>query len=492
VTGGKAAFCVVVLAGALASPAFAERIPLGVATAQTTANKVDCTSSPCTQAQSSSPQGSFTAPADGHIVSWWAAHAGGFGASAELRVLRRVIPLTQVRYQAVGTSSSAGVDPHATRHDTDLPVRANDLIGVTVRGYLFYDADTGATDGFSGAFPDGTAELSDSQGKGTLEYGAEFVFRPVVTGLDTTSAPTAGGGTLTLAGSHLTDSTAVLFGATPATGMTVVSNAGITVQIPPGSGTVDVTVVGPGGTSLTTAADRFTYLARSATVNPSVLDFGHALVGSSSGVRSVTLTNNGKVTVSVGTDTLGGPDAGEFATLSDGCAGHDIVAGSSCSVKLAFTPGASGGRNATLGLGDNSTDGPHTVVLTGTGDNPAPTATTTTAVTTTTTVTTVTTPAATAPRAPSRAFTVGRLNGTRLRVTLGSRGTVRVAGRLLRPSSAAGGPGAVVVELRLTAPARASLGRRHRLALRVRITFTPRGGRPATKVRSLLVRSARA
>jgi hypothetical protein len=136
-------------------------------------------------------------------------------------------------------------------------------------------------------------------------------------------------------------------------------------------------------------------------------------------------------------------------------------------VQHAFTPDGAGPRRASLRLADDSSDGPHTVVLTGTGDNPAPAATTTTAATTT--VTTVTTSTPTALRAPNRAFTIGGLKGTRLRVTVGSRGTVRVAGRLLRPSSATGGPGVVVVQLRPTAPARTSLARSHRLELRVRL-----------------------
>jgi hypothetical protein len=491
VRGARTTLCVVVLAaalGALASPAFADRIPIGVPDAHGAVDSVSCAPSPpCTLAQTSSPEGSFTAPADGRIVQWWAANSG-LSSTGQLRVLRRVIPLTEVRYQAVGTSSADTIDQHATHHDTDLVVRANDLIGLTIlTGVVDHEFDSGADEHFPGAFADGTVETPAGEVKGaTDQYGAEFVFRPVVTSLDTTSGPTTGGGTVTISGAHLTESTAVLFGATSAAGMSILSNSRISVQIPPGSGTVDVTVVGPGGTSLTTGTDQYTYLAKSATVSPSVLDFGHTLVGRPTGVQSVTLTNTGKVPVSVGTVTLGGADADEFATLSDGCGGHDIPAGGSCAVKLVFTPTAAGPRNASLRLADDSSDGPHTVVLTGNGDNPSPAATTTVTTTTTTAATTTTT----APRAPSNAFVVGRLVGKRLRVTVHSRGTVRVAGRLLQASSAAGGPGVVVVKLRLTAPARTSLARRHRLALHVRITFTPRGGRPATKVRSLLLRAA--
>jgi len=41
--------------------------------------------------------------------------------------------------------------------------------------------------------------------------------------------------------------------------ITVVSDTEITVTSPPGSGTVDVTVATPNGTSVTGAADQFSY-----------------------------------------------------------------------------------------------------------------------------------------------------------------------------------------------------------------------------------------
>jgi len=41
--------------------------------------------------------------------------------------------------------------------------------------------------------------------------------------------------------------------------ITAISDTAITVTSPPGSGTVDITVVTPNGTSLTSTADQFTY-----------------------------------------------------------------------------------------------------------------------------------------------------------------------------------------------------------------------------------------
>jgi hypothetical protein len=67
---------------------------------------------------------------------------------------------------------------------------------------------------------------------------------------------------VTITGTGFSGATAVEFGTTPATSFTVnAAGTQITVLDPAGSGSVDVTVVTPGGTSATSAADQFTYLS---------------------------------------------------------------------------------------------------------------------------------------------------------------------------------------------------------------------------------------
>ncbi|MFE3907131.1 IPT/TIG domain-containing protein [Streptomyces sp. NPDC059153] len=60
---------------------------------------------------------------------------------------------------------------------------------------------------------------------------------------------TGGGTTVTVTGTNLTGTTAVLFGTKPATAVTNVSPTQVTAVSPAGSGTVGVTVTTPGGTS---------------------------------------------------------------------------------------------------------------------------------------------------------------------------------------------------------------------------------------------------
>ncbi len=87
----------------------------------------------------------------------------------------------------------------------------------------------------------------------------KFSYPPVVAAIAPTSGSPAGGTLVTITGSGFTGATAVDFGSTPGTSLTVVSDSSITVKSPVGSGLVDVTVVTPGGTSATSSADKFSY-----------------------------------------------------------------------------------------------------------------------------------------------------------------------------------------------------------------------------------------
>jgi large repetitive protein len=85
---------------------------------------------------------------------------------------------------------------------------------------------------------------------------------PIVTGINPTSGAAGGGDTVAVTGTGFTGATSVLFGSVPGTNLTVVNDTQLTVTSPPpqASGTVDVTVTVPAGTSATSAADQFTYV----------------------------------------------------------------------------------------------------------------------------------------------------------------------------------------------------------------------------------------
>jgi hypothetical protein len=83
---------------------------------------------------------------------------------------------------------------------------------------------------------------------------------PTVTELSPDDGPETGKTPVTITGTNLTGATAVDFGMSPATSFEVTSPSTIEAVAPAGTGTVEVTVTTPGGTSLTSFADEFSYL----------------------------------------------------------------------------------------------------------------------------------------------------------------------------------------------------------------------------------------
>ena len=84
---------------------------------------------------------------------------------------------------------------------------------------------------------------------------------PAVTDITPSSGPELGGTLVTITGTAFSGATEVDFGTTAATNVTVVNDTAITADSPAGTGVVDVTVTTPVGTSATSPADEFTYVA---------------------------------------------------------------------------------------------------------------------------------------------------------------------------------------------------------------------------------------
>jgi hypothetical protein len=166
---------------------------------------------------------------------------------------------------------------------------------------------------------------------------------PAVTGFSPSSGPEAGGTLVTLAGTGFTGATAVHFGATEASGVTVVNDTTITATSPPGAGAVDVTVTTPQGTSASSSADQFTFTPSAVTLNATTTTltssspnntsvFGQpvtftatvVVVSPGAGTPSGTVTfTDGSTTL--GTGTLSGGVA-TFSTSTLAVGSHSITA----------------------------------------------------------------------------------------------------------------------------------------------------------------------
>ena len=98
-------------------------------------------------------------------------------------------------------------------------------------------------------------------GTSAASAGDRFTYAeaPTVASLAPATGPSAGGTQVTLTGTHLSAASTVKFGHQYASGVSVLSDTQLTAISPPGSGTVDLTVTSPGGTSAVTGSARFSY-----------------------------------------------------------------------------------------------------------------------------------------------------------------------------------------------------------------------------------------
>jgi IPT/TIG domain len=106
-------------------------------------------------------------------------------------------------------------------------------------------------------------KIYDQHNDPTLGLVLDFITpsSPILANIDTTSGPTTGGNAVTITGTgFISSNTAVNFGTASATSVVVVSDTTIIAIAPPGTGTVDVSVVTPFGTTPIVPADEYTYL----------------------------------------------------------------------------------------------------------------------------------------------------------------------------------------------------------------------------------------
>lgn len=117
--------------------------------------------------------------------------------------------------------------------------------------------------------------MDSSTGTGAVNFTSSTITLTIQAAPPTVSSVTpglglsAGGTDVTIQGTFFTSTSTVQFGAQPATSVHYISPTQLTAVAPAGAGTVDVTVTTVGGTSVTSAADRFHYIAQAAALtNP--------------------------------------------------------------------------------------------------------------------------------------------------------------------------------------------------------------------------------
>ncbi|WP_354133814.1 IPT/TIG domain-containing protein [Bradyrhizobium sp. S3.9.1] len=205
----------------------------------------------------------------------------------------------------------------------------------------------------------GTVDVTVTTPGGTSATSASDQFSytpaPTVGSISPSSGSAIGSTSVAVTGTGFTGAIAVKFGANNATSFTVNSATSITATSPPGAGTVDVTVTTAGGTSPTSAADRFTYLSATTTTeltsskNPS--SYGESVtftakVSSLGGTPTGTVTFNDGGTP-IGTSTLSAGVA-TFATTTLAVGNHSITA--TYNVSVAFNASTSPALNQSVDI----------------------------------------------------------------------------------------------------------------------------------------------
>ncbi len=146
--------------------------------------------------------------------------------------------------------------------------------------------------------PEGTSPISSA-------YQFSYVTMtgpPTVTGVAPATGPTTGGTTVTITGTNLAGASAVNFGSIQVHTFTNDTATEITLSSPAGTGTVDVTVMTPAGTSPTSSAYQFSYVA--ATGPPAV-----------TGIAPATGPTTGGTTVTITGTNLAGASAVDFGSM---------------------------------------------------------------------------------------------------------------------------------------------------------------------------------
>ena len=189
--------------------------------------------------------------------------------------------------------------------------------------------------------------VTTSGGTSTTSASDRFTYTgappPRVTAISPRSG--AAGTTVTVSGTELTGASAVTFGpGNPGTNVTVVNATTVTAVAPDGSGTVDVQVTTPGGTSMVQTLDWFTY-SDTLVLNPT-----NVIVpadGSMQGGVTATLTSGGlpatgvTVTATESSGSLGTHDLTSCTTDGNGrCI--LLTAADSTQESATVTAGASG------------------------------------------------------------------------------------------------------------------------------------------------------
>lgn len=141
----------------------------------------------------------------------------------------------------------------------------------------------------------------------------------------------------------------------------------------PGLKNADLSIASNAGLSADTMPLTGTGLEPAVSLSAPTISFADREVDAAgaSTPQTVTVTNSGTAPLHVGTIGLSGADTGAFVLTNDTCSSATVAVGDDCTVDVAFDPPTPGVKSASLSFPSDAPSTPDSVVLSGTGIQPA-------------------------------------------------------------------------------------------------------------------------
>ena len=182
-----------------------------------------------------------------------------------------------------------------------------------------------------------------------------------------------GSTSLLITGISVTGTNAADFAQTNSCGGTIAAAGTCTINVtftPTASGgrTAAISIVDNAPDSPESVPLSGTGLSGHVSLSPSSLTFASQNLGTTSTAQSVTMTNTGNASFTIGGVSIVGTNSGDFSQ-TNGC-GSSLGANASCTIIVQFSPTAPGSRTATVSITDSLQSSPEAVALTGTGNGP--------------------------------------------------------------------------------------------------------------------------
>ena len=130
-----------------------------------------------------------------------------------------------------------------------------------------------------------------------------------------------------------------------------------------GNGTPDLAVAG--ATNMFVLLNAAGSHVPAALLSNGALTFGNEVVGQTTSAQSVTLSYMASTALTISRITISGAQSADFSQTSS--CGTSLPGGANCTINVAFSPKGTGARTAAIQIGDNASNSPQVISLSGTG-----------------------------------------------------------------------------------------------------------------------------